>query len=295
MPHVFQLNKLDGFSNIELFYHDFAVYLYKDISTTAVFDLNDVVFITPEALLALLCASKHWRIAKGTKVEWRASESVKLYLERTDILQVFADDIVVTRMPDEHWARGASLSLMEIREIDYDIEQNSMDVSNTILAVSNLLLGRVSIKQLGGASTLLSEVIQNVIHSNSIGYVLVQTYQNGGSHSVHIGVIDTGIGVATSLSPKYPGLPKPSEYLKRALQSGVTSSTAGNGLGLFRVESIVSKGRGALTIRSGTAMLQIYKNKMYQWDDLADIPGTQVYITMWGEHERGKWEYLLSC
>ena len=290
MPHIFKLNQLDGFNSIELFYHDFVVHLSKGISTAVVFDLESIGFLAPEALLALLCASKHWKNVKGTRVEWRANENVKLFLERADILRVFADDIMVVEMPEDRWSRGASLSLMEIREIAYDPEQNSMDVMYVLSVASDLLLGRVSTKQIGSATTLLSEVTQNIIHSQTSGYVFVQTY---GNHQVHIGVVDTGLGIPSTLSPKYPDFRMPSDYLQYALEEGVTSSTENGGLGLFQMKQIVSRDRGALTVRSGTAMLQLYRGKMYQWDDLADIPGTQVYITMWGEHPHEKWKYLL--
>lgn len=293
MSYSFILDELRGFNDLEIFYKEFIFHLHNGAHKSIIFDLSHIDFLTLEALLALLCASKYWRMFIGTKVEWRASDTVKLYLERADVVQMFANDIVVEDMPDERWRRGASLSLMEIREIADNIEQNSVDVSNTILAASHLMLGRVSTKQLGGSSTLLSEVAQNIIHSASMGYALVQIYQDNGNHRVHIGVMDTGIGIPASLSPKYPGLPKPSDYLRQALKAGITSSKAGNGLGLFQVENIVSNGRGALTIRSGTCMLQIYRNNLYQWDKLADIPGTQVYITMWGDYEPGKWNYLL--
>ncbi len=294
MLHVFKLDKANGFGDIEEFYRDFTPVLRDDLYRSAVFDLQNIEFLTLEALLALICASKLWRETKDEPVEWQTSDKVAQYLERADILHVLADDILIAELPDTRWDRGSSLSLMELRELAPSPEQNSYDVASVLSATSKLLLGRVSTKQLGSTSTLMSEIAQNVTHSTSTGYALIQSYQIGKKHRVHIGVIDTGIGIKESLSPKYPNLPRPSDYIRLSLKSGVTSKLESDGLGLYQVENIVSKDRGALTIRSGTAMIQFCKDRMYQWDGLENIQGTQVYITMWGQYESKLWNYLLQ-
>lgn len=294
MAFQFKFESLSGFQDIENFYQEFADQLLKEYPHEAEFDLEIIDFITPEALLSLLCASQHWKIKKGSPVKWIVNEQVLAYLERVDVMRVFADAIVFDKLPDERWTRSSSLSLMEICEISPEPEQNSHDVSNTITTASHFLLGRVTTKQLGSASTLLSEITQNVIHSRSIGYAFAQAYNANQGSRVHLGVIDIGAGIATTLSSKYPDVAKPSDYLRLSLESGITSSSSSNGLGLFQVRNIVQQGKGILVIRSGTALLQIHNERFYQWDDLAEIPGTQVYIAMWGSHEKGKWEYPLS-
>lgn len=294
MLHIFEIDEANGFADIEQFYCDFNRFLGDARFQTAVFDMQKIEFLPSEALLSLICASRTWRKTKGTPVEWRTHIRVAQYLERADIIHVLADDIRLSQLPDKRWDRGSSLSLMEIHELACSPEQNSYDVASVWSATSKLLLGRVSTKQLGSTSTLMSEIAQNVTHSTSTGYALIQSYQIGKKHRVHIGVVDTGIGIRASLSFKYPDLPHPSDYIRLSFKSGVTSRSDGGGLGLCQVENIVSKDRGALTIRSGTAMVQLYKGKMYQWDELENIPGTQVYITMWGQYESKLWTYLLQ-
>jgi len=155
------------------------------------------------------------------------------------------------------------------------------------------LLGRVTPERMGAACTLLSEVTQNVTHSGSQGYVLMQLYKAGNGRRVHIAVGDIGRGIPDSLRKKYPQVGQSSDYLKKSLESGITSRDIGNGLGLYQVQHLVRNGGGTLTIRSDTAMLQIYEGKVYQWDNLTRVPGTQVFITIWGRHEKGDWNYLL--
>ena len=215
MIHIFQFDDLGSPKDIEDFYRDFTYRLSDNSTDSIILDLKAIEFLTIEALLSLLCASKHWHSIKGTKVEWRASDSIIRYIERIDILQLFSDEIAVDRLPKDLLARGSSLSLMEIREISGDPEQNSHDVSNTIATSSSLLMGRISTKQLGGISTLLSEVIQNVTHSQVVGHSFMQIYDIGNKNRVHIGVVDTGLGIESSLSIKYPNLHNASEYINR--------------------------------------------------------------------------------
>ena len=81
--------------------------------------------------------------------------------------------------------------------------------------------------------------------------------------------------------------------LLKALEMGVTSRVGPGGLGLFNVDRIIRGQQGSLTIRANGSMLQILRNKVYLRDDLTFFPGTQVYITVWGNHDTSIWEYLL--
>lgn len=231
----------------------------------------------------------------GHAIEWRVTnENTLQYLERMNALSVFADCITVPAFPSNLWSRGFSGNLMEIRILSDDLEQNSMhDVPHVLAIAQDLLLGRVTAERMGAACTLLSEVAQNVTHSGSQGYALMQLYKAGSGRRVHIAVGDTGRGIPDSLRSKYQQLGQPSSYLKKSLESGVSSRDFGNGLGLYQVQHLVRNGGGTLTIRSDTAMLQIYDGNVYQWDNLTRIPGTQVFLTVWGRHEKGDWNYRL--
>ena len=121
----------------------------------------------------------------------------------------------------------------------------------------------------------------------------MQVYKFGNDRRVHIVVGDIGRGIPATLGEKYPQAGKPSDYLKLSLDSGISSRDGASGLGLYQVQQLVKGGRGTLTIRSDTAMLQINRGNVYQWDNLVHFPGTQVFVTIWGQHAHGEWDYLL--
>jgi hypothetical protein len=291
----FTFPRLNGFQDLENFYDSFMPQLMQSTLKGAIFELSSLSFFPPEALLSLLCASRLWHTMTGHVVEWQVeNEDTLRYLERMDVLSVFADCITVPALPSDLWSRGSSGNLMEVRVVSDELEQNSLNDVPQILAIAqNLLLGRVTAERMGAASTLLSEVAQNVTHSGSQGYALMQLYKAGNGRRVHIAVGDVGQGIPASLRSKYPQVGRPSDYLKKSLESGITSRDIGNGLGLYQVQQLVRNGGGTLTIRSDTAMLQLYDGKVYQWDNLPRIVGTQVFITIWGRHEKGDWNYLL--
>jgi len=290
----FAFPRLKGFQDLENFYDAFVPQLMQG-DEGAIFELSNLTFFPPEALLSLVCASRLWHTMTGHAVEWRVeNEDTLRYLERMDVLSVFEDCVAAPALPSDLWTRGSSGNLMEIRTLSDDLEQNSLnDVPHVMAIAQDLLLGRVTADRMGAACTLLSEVTQNVTHSGSQGYALMQLYKAGSGRRVHIAVGDTGRGIPESLRGKYPHVGQPSDYLRKSLESGVSSRANGNGLGLYQVQHLVRNGGGTLTIRSDTAMLQIYEGKVYQWDNLTRIPGTQVFITIWGRHEKGDWNYLL--
>jgi len=291
----FVFPRLNGFQDLENFYDSFIPQLMQGNVRGAIFELSNLSFFPPEALLSLLCASRLWYRMTGHAVEWRlGNEDTLRYLERMDVLSVFADCLTAPAPPSDLWSRGSSGNLMEVRTLSDELEQNSLnDVPHILAIAQDLLLGRVTAERMGAACTLLSEVTQNVTHSGSQGYALMQLYKVGNGRRVHIAVGDTGLGIPDSLRRKYPQVGQSSDYLKKSLESGITSRDIGNGLGLYQVQHLVRNGGGTLTIRSDTAMLQINEGRIYQWDDLTRIPGTQVFITIWGRHEKGDWNYLL--
>jgi hypothetical protein len=286
---------LNGFQDLEKFYDLFIPELMKGNVRGAVLELHNLSFFPPEALLSLICASRLWHTITGHVVEWRLdNEDTLRYLERMDVFTVFADCIATPPLPSDLWSRGSSSNLMEVKILSSEPEQNNLvDVPNILSAAKDLLLGRVSAERMGAACTLLSEVAQNITHSGSQGYALMQVYKAGNGRRVHIAVGDIGRGIPDSLRGKYPHVGQPSDYLKKSLEAGVSSQASGNGLGLYQVQHLVRNGGGTLAIRSDTAMLQIYGGKTYRWDNLTHIPGTQVFITIWGYHEKGEWNYLL--
>lgn len=140
--------------------------------------------------------------------------------------------------------------------------------------------------------TLISEISSNVTHSFDQGFALIQRYRSHTSarlgSSVIVAIADLGIGIQASLKDKTQDLrlhdSRPlrtgSDFILRALDLGVTRRAEIGGLGLSRVKMIVEEWQGSLFIRSFSSRVLFANNRMYVWDDLVEVPGTQVIITV---------------
>jgi hypothetical protein len=280
-----------GFQDVENFYAEFADLLTNSSIRNIRYDLTRVEFIQPEFLLALIATAKIWYQKKGKPVEWKCDLSLLTYLGQIGIFQILRRSIRVDDFMPGSLLQSTGYSLMEVQHIASEPQQNSIDVSQISEICLDLFLGRVRSKQLPQLMTLLSEITQNIIHSQSSGYAYAQSFDN---ERVHLGVIDTGIGIPASLASEYPHLTKPSDYLRKSLELGVTSGIQTNGLGLYRVQQIVEANGGVLVIRSNSAMLRLNTRGVEQWDALTYIPGTQVFATVWGLHNPTNWNYDLQ-
>lgn len=257
-------------------------------------DLSHITFVTPESVLALVCVTRCWYRNRRTPVRLISmNEQVQQYLQRIDLFSQCASYVIFDKGPGELWHRSSSANLLEITSIPSDLETNAQAVYTVFQKASSLLLGRVENSRMKATCDLLSIVVENITHSQDMGHVLMQSYQVAEEHRVHIGIADLGLGIPATLKPRYPDLTIESAYLLKALEIGVTSRVGLGGLGLFNVDRIVRGQQGSLTIRANCSMLQILRNKVYLRDDLTFFPGTQVYITVWGNHDTSTWEYLL--
>jgi hypothetical protein len=288
------IRSLGGFSHIERFYADFEACLFEPRIQELELDLTAVTFIMPEAVLALLCAARCWYDSRGKAIALVSVDAkVHKYLHRVDLFDECGTYLAVTGEITEPWLRSSSTNLLEITTIPGEPEANSQAVYAVYQKASSLLLGRVENRRMQAVCDLLNVVTENITHSRDIGHVLMQSYRVENVYRVHLGIADLGLGIPATLHPRYPDLGKGSDYLYKSLAMGVTSRTGSGGLGLYNADRIVRGQQGSLTIRAGNSMLQVFGDKVYFWDDLAHIPGTQVYITVWGNHDTSEWEYLL--
>jgi hypothetical protein len=149
----------------------------------------------------------------------------------------------------------------------------------------------------GRLLTMLSEITSNVTHSHDRGLAVIQRYRTNDSgrsgSRVTVAVGDLGIGIKASLLTKDPSswrqkgtrLETGSDYILQALRLGVTSRDELGGMGLAQVLDLVVAWAGTLTIRSGRSRVSMSKAGATVADDLADIPGVQVTISIQGLHD----------
>ena len=81
--------------------------------------------------------------------DWKTQNTLR-YLERMDVLSIFADCVSAPALPSDLWSRGSSGNLMEVRTLSDELEQNSLnDVPHILAIAQDLLLGRVTAKHMG--------------------------------------------------------------------------------------------------------------------------------------------------
>ena len=138
---------------------------------------------------------------------------------------------------------------------------------------------------------IISEICQNIPeHSKDSGFVAITcTHDTYKRPIMHIVIMDTGIGIRTSLNDRFQSVfrEKWSDHmaLHKTLFEGVSRfNDPGRGNGIVRSKELVNKLNGKMSIRSGTAKLW---GKIPSWEierffrkSLTYLPGTQINIQL---------------
>jgi hypothetical protein len=263
-------------------------------------NLAHVSFVRVDGLLALVNVARLWNQRTHQRTTLCGMRpKVHQYLERMDLFRTCSPWIVQDQeLPEtERYDRlPESYRLLEIIRIDGEEQQNAKDVANAVRRAQHILTSWIgqdtyAIGQLG---TILAEITSNVVHSLDHGYAVIQRYRDNdnpffGSH-IWISIADLGIGIEGSLQ-RYQSrldpsvrrqLRRGSDYLIQALEMGVTTRETAGGTGLHWVRSIVTDWRGTFTIRSHRSIVSFTEDTVIRRDDLTEIPGTQVTISVRG-------------
>lgn len=253
-------------------------------------DLSWCSFIAVPGHMALMTGSRLWHsLTHKSLCLTNVAPDVHAYIERMDILNQCASSLTIDRQlnDDERFDRSSkTTNLLEATRIASDVKQNEEDVTGVIRQAKRILESwYYDSKQVREVLDMLTAVAENIIHSHDTGYVMIQRYRNKG---VVVAIADAGIGIRKSLAPhlsedklkQFRG----SEYIGHALEVGVTSRAGAGGLGLTQVLHRVRGWHGQLSIRSETSRLDITPSntKPYRYDDLVEVPGTQIIIQIGG-------------
>jgi hypothetical protein len=266
-----------------------------------VLDLSRVSFVYVDGLLALTCIARLWHRWTGCLVRLQHLDpKVHRYLERMDLFSQCRDWLEQDHPLDEgdrFNRKPYSERLMEVTPIPSDELLNAEAVQEALRRMRTILDNSTNRdpNAVIRLCTMLSEITQNVVHSEDHGFAIVQRYRSSGqsllqSYRVMISVVDAGIGIEGSLrrsavplrldngAPLVSG----SDYILKALEVGVTSRVTGGGLGLHQVRGLVQEWLGTLVIRSGRSRVHFNGDMLTRTDDLAEFPGTQVTIEVRG-------------
>lgn len=167
--------------------------------------------------------------------------------------------------------------------------QKETDIPVVVKGLVQVL--RISDDELADAvSYTLIELLRNVVqHSRSPvgGVTMAQSFPTTGV--VEIAVADAGVGILSTLKPRYGDLPDHLSALKFSLMPHV-SGTFGQqmygsmqnnaGLGLFFVKEIATRACGGLFLASGNSMINLWGRadgsavKQYEYSVAGGWPGT---------------------
>lgn len=131
----------------------------------------------------------------------------------------------------------------------------------------------------------INEVIQNVEdHARSpVGCVTCARFSNDVGE-VRVAIVDSGIGIGTTLRSRYPGITSAADALARVLEGGYSAKSRPNnmGVGISNLANIVIRQlNGELLIASEDAVAEGTAGKFPGADSLGvRFPGTAVFFSV---------------
>lgn len=212
------------------------------------------VSVHPVVVAMAAAAASHVRVSGGT-VNVRLPSPPPASLRYLATMRLFP--FLGCQPPEEiqpHEPAGRFIPLTQIR--------TSMELSSFIVDMVPLL--HASREEVQPIQYVISELVRNVIeHSGSrTGAMLCAQYYKG-SRRLALGVVDTGIGIRSSLSANYAP-PSDVAAVMLALRPGVTGTTSGvygsennAGAGLFFTKSIACASNNFFLLASGTGAFKL--------------------------------------
>lgn len=196
----------------------------------AVFDLSNVKFVTPEALVLLVTASDLFHKKTGQVIMWKnANPNVRSYMDRMNINDL---PFVSLEHPSFFKKRQYTKSnaLIELSTI-----ANSQEIGRAIIRTKEILnqwFPNSSTNYVRNLSTLFKESFENSIEhssptpSNGFCYYALQKYtRSNNTPEIQIAVGDIGIGILASQKECIPQ-PKMMQMPSYRLYTGEVAESA---------------------------------------------------------------------
>ncbi|HEU5226526.1 MAG TPA: ATP-binding protein [Ktedonobacteraceae bacterium] len=269
-------------------------YRAQHIGEPLYLDGSGVTFLEADGVLALLNCARLWHRWTGMPCILTSLRlPIHQYLERMDVFSRYATwlsaDTVLDRS-DCFDRADHSRTLLEITPIASDEFLNALHVSEVMENAQRILTSwfAASPSSVHRLLTVLAALTENIIHSEDIGHVIIQRYAEGLAGSrVVLSIADLGIGIQASLQKNGAiarrQLQGGSAYILESLKQGVTSRSVVGGVGLFRVQSIITDWQGDMWIRSQLSSVHLSPEGASYRDNLVSFPGTHITITVRGE------------
>lgn len=255
-----------------------------------VFDMQEVGFIEPCGVMALLTAARHCTDVSGRRVILiNVKEDIYLYLDRMNLFTLAERWLTPLQRAAGRWSRNPyTASLLELTTVG-----GSGDVEEVVEKASRIFAPCLTEDELGSLKSVLSELCSNIFeHSRDpYGCVLIQKYhyEQRQRESVCLSVGDMGRGVRANLTEAHGafGGEAPLQYIHAAMNGRSSRNTGRGGLGLLNVRGILAAHGGYVCMRSETAAVTDFGGgaRVESRSDLAYMKGTQVSVAMHSELE----------
>lgn len=232
------------------------------------FDFSSVNFIEPFGLVSISTTLEKCCLQKK-KVQYvpPQKEKVKAYLSKIGFDKIFFLD-------DKPKHASTSLELKRLTALNPVYTDSLMDLMDTSIKISEEDKFQMRLH--------INELLTNGFdhsHSKTGCYVCAQWYPH--KQDIRMCVADGGIGILDSLnrSGKYGKFTRHDDAIKKAVEEGVTTRVhKKGGIGLTFVRKYTIRTGGLLTIISGDAKVNFYRNKIEIKKHSAHFGGTIVSI-----------------
>jgi len=258
-------------------------------------DARGAQWASPYGLLGILTAGQALREARQEKPLFTvpSSEEVRRYWARTGFFKQAAAFFEIHGKVPRVATSDDSAHLLDITPVgaSEDVHNVVGRIQERAARILNQEL-KLEAKATMGFAMALSEACQNIVeHAGTSGWVAVHAYnwrKRLGRKVVVIAVSDAGVGFRRSLeatqAKRFGDRWGDAAALEAALIQGVSRfRDPGRGQGLAGIKRYLTRWKGKISIRSGTARLSVVP----EWDDdvpLADhlpfFPGSQVQIVI---------------
>lgn len=249
----------------------------------AVFDLSNVKFVTPEALVLLVTASDLFHKKTGQVIMWKnANPNVRSYMDRMNI-----NDLPFVSLEHPIFFKKRqytkSNALIELSTI-----ANSQEIGRAIIRTKEILnqwFPNSSQNYVRNLSTLFKESFENSIEhssptpSNGFCYYALQKYtRSNNTPEIQIAVGDIGIGILASQKRMYPATKDDADAIIQALYGRSGRISGNGGMGFANIREALEYTDGRLTIRSGKARIDYLhkKSPAHIYRHSSNYPGTQI-------------------
>jgi hypothetical protein len=257
------------------------------------FDLRNLAFIDPFAMMTLLYSCRELVQRPGYKVHLELAEDGACgFLPRVGFMDLIpqgvtcSDTFTPIRLIRERGERGSNPKLLELTPL------SSSPVIRAILDnMVRVLKYRFGYKleEAYDMVRAFSEVCHNVLDHNdqplANGLAAMQEFQGQAGKFLHFVVGDCGLGIKTTLTrnPDFYPITTDVEAILTSVESGASeSSDLLRGSGLPTLLDLSARHGGSVHIRSGSG--HVYwrrdgEHRRHTFDGVRYVPGVQVAIT----------------